>query len=75
VASRDIEKTENEKIFVEHQPSITAGELEEKLSVLRLALVENEPEAVREALRRGVPNYYCPEELNRQGSVVKVSAI
>ena len=32
IASRDIEKTENEKIFVEHQPVVTPTELERKTS-------------------------------------------
>ena len=35
IASRDIEKTENEKIFVEHQPVVTPEELAEKLEILR----------------------------------------
>lgn len=76
VANRDIEKTENEKIFVEHQPMISPDELETKLRILQAALDENTPDAVRNALHKVVPNYYTPDEFNRShGSEVKIPAI
>lgn len=64
IASRDIKKTENNKIFVEQQPPITAEELDEKLAVLRDVLDQNDPSAVRRALHMVVPTFYEPEELN-----------
>ena len=73
VVNRDIGKTENEKIFVEHQPPITPDELNSYLTVLRDALDKNDPDAVREALHRVVPNYCEAAVLNeRQGNVVKI---
>ena len=72
IASRDIEKTENEKIFVEHQPAITPEELAEKLEILRTAL-EKDPSAIRTALHRVVPTFREPEELNSaQGERVEI---
>lgn len=73
IANRDIEKTENEKIFVEHQPSITPEELEQKLTILQEALAQKEPKAIREALHRVVPTFHEPEELNdSQGETVEI---
>ena len=72
IASRDIEKTENEKIFVEHQPVVTPEELAEKLEILRAAL-EKDPSAIRSALHRVVPTFREPEELNNaQGERVEI---
>jgi len=73
IASRDIEKTENGRIFVERQPAVTPEELEDKLSVLSAALEENDPAAIRQALHQVVPTFHEPEEVNRvQGDEVHI---
>ena len=73
IASRDIEKTENEKIFVERQPAITPEELAEKLAVLTEALAENDPSVIRDAMHKVVPSFHEPDEVNCvQGDVVKI---
>ena len=73
IASRDIEKTENDQIFIERQPAITPKELAEKLSVLEAALEKNDPGIIRGALHQVVPTFHEPEELNReQGQEVHV---
>ena len=73
VASRDIEKTENEQIFIERQPAITPEELQGKLSVLEAALEKNEPAAIRVAMHQVVPFFYEPEDLNeKQGEEVEI---
>lgn len=64
IASRDIKKTENNKIFVEQQPPITPEELNGKLAVLKRALEQNESLAIRAALHAVVPTFHEPEELN-----------
>ena len=66
IASRDIEKTENEQIFVEHQPVVTAEALAEKLEILQKALDIDDPAVIRDALHRVVPSFHEPEELNEQ---------
>ena len=73
IESRDIERTENDKIFVERQPAITPEELQEKMEVLTHALEGNEPSAIRAALHQVVPTFSEPEELNRnQGAEVHI---
>lgn len=69
IASRDIEKTENDQIYIERQPAITPEELAAKLTVLRTALEQNEPAAVRAALHAVVPAYREPEEVNERPGV------
>ena len=70
VASRDIEKTENNKIFVERQPVITRDEMMGKLEILKQALEANSPDAIREALHEVVPTFYEPDIWN-DASVAK----
>lgn len=73
IASRDIEKTENDQIFVERQPAVTAEELEGKLTILATALGKNDPTVIRDALHQVVPTFHEPEELNReQGKEVRI---
>lgn len=73
IASRDIEKTENDQIFVERQPAVTPEELEGKLSVLSAALEQNDPASIRAALHQAVPTFHEPEEINQaQGKVVRI---
>ena len=73
IASRDIEKTESDQIFVERQPAVTAEELEKKLAILAAALEKNDPTVIRGALHQVVPTFHEPEELNReQGKEVRI---
>ena len=75
IAGNDTEKTENDKIYVEHQPPITPAELETRLDVLRAALETEDADSIRAALHRVVPTFREPEEVNAsQGSTVKVPA-
>ena len=75
IASRDIEKTENDQIFIERQPAITPEELADKLAVLTDALTENDPAVIRDAMHKVVPSFHEPEDVNRvQGSEVKIPA-
>lgn len=73
IASRDIEKTENDQIFIERQPLVTPEELQAKLAVLAAALEKNDPSVIRDALHQVVPTFHEPEELNQeQGKEVKL---
>ena len=47
IASRDIEKTENDQIFIERQPLVTPEELQAKLAVLAAALEKNDPSVIQ----------------------------
>ena len=77
VASRDLEKTVNGMIFVEHQPSITPEELERKLTLLNDALEKTmrteDISCIRQVLHRVVPTFHEPEEVNAcQGDTVEI---
>ena len=65
VKKEDLEKTDNDLIFVEKEKPITMEELEEKLSILKEALDNSDDDGVREALRKAVPTFRRPEEVNR----------
>lgn len=66
VKTEELEKTDNDMIFIEREEAITINELEKKLSVLRLACDSDDDDGVREALRRAVPTFRRPEEVNRE---------
>ena len=77
VASRDLEKTGNGMIFVEHQPPITPEELERKLALLQDALDKTmrteDISCIRQVLHRVVPTFHEPEEVNAcQGETVEI---
>ena len=77
VASRDLEKTGNGMIFVEHQPPVTPEELERKLTLLNDALEKTvrteDVSCIREVLHRVVPTFHEPDEVNRtQGDTVEI---
>lgn len=66
VASRDIEKTENDQIFIERQPAVTPEELRGKLATLEAALEKNDPKVIRGALHMVVPHFHEPEDFNKE---------
>ena len=77
IANRDLEKTGNGMIFVEHQPPITPEELERKLSLLQDALDKTmrteDISCIRQVLHRVVPTFHEPEEVNAaQGDTVQI---
>ena len=66
IESRDIEKTGNDKIFVERQPAITPAELADKLALLTAALEYDDPVEIRAALHEVVPTFVEPEDANQK---------
>ncbi len=64
VNTEELEKTDNDMIFIEREDAITMDELERKLAVLRKACDADEDDGVREALRKVVPTFRRPEEVN-----------
>ncbi len=77
IASRDLEKTGNGMIFVEHQPPVTPEELERKLTLLNDALEKTmrteDVSCIRQVLHRVVPTFHEPEEVNAaQGDTVQI---
>lgn len=65
VKTEELDKTDNDLIFIEREKPISMKELEEKLKILEEACDTSDNDVVREALRKVVPTFYKPEELNK----------
>lgn len=64
VKSETLRKTDNDLIFIEKDEPISMENLQERLDILRAAISSNDDETVRAAMRRVVPTYKTPEEVN-----------
>ncbi len=64
VKSEELDKTDNDLIFIERDQPISMEELEEKLRILDEACRTSDNSAVKEALRKVVPTFKRPEEVN-----------
>ena len=64
IKTGELDKTENELIFVERDEAIAPEEIEKKLDILRKALATQSNRAVKAALMEAVPTYRTPEEVN-----------
>ena len=66
VKTEELEMTDNDMIFIEREEAVSMDELEKKLRVLRDAIKFDEDDGVREAMRKVVPIFRRPEEVNRE---------
>lgn len=64
VKTEELDKTENSLIFVERDVPLSLDEIKLKLQILRDAISTGDDSAVREALKKAVPTYKSPEEVN-----------
>lgn len=69
VKTEELDKTDNELIFIERDTPVTMEELEEKLALLRRAIATDDDEAVRAAMKQAVPTYRSAEELEERPAV------
>lgn len=65
VKTEELNKTENEKIFIEKDSALSREELINKLEILRNACTSGEDQQVKDALRKVVGTYKRPEEVNQ----------
>lgn len=65
IKTEELDKTENNMIFVERDKALSAEEIDAKLDVLRAALETQSNRAVKKALMEVVPTYHTPEEVNK----------
>ena len=63
--SDTLTKTDNDLIFIEKDTPLSKEEIEKKLQVLRNAIESEDDNEAREALRRVVPTFRRPEEINQ----------
>lgn len=64
IKNEELDKTDNKMIFIERDKPLSADVIAEKLAILREAVTTNDDEAVRKALKRVVPTYHSPNEVN-----------
>ena len=64
VKSETLRKTDNDLIFIEKDEPISMEDLQKRLEILRDAIRSNDDETVRAAMRKVVPTYKTPEEVN-----------
>ena len=64
IHTETLEKTENSLIFIERDDAVSADILASKLDTLRQALLTEDDQIVKEALRSVVPTFYTPEQIN-----------
>ena len=68
IKTEQLDKTDNQLIFIERDQPISEEEMNRKLDILRESLRSNTPEAVLEALRQTVPTYRAADEINQDAS-------
>ena len=65
VQTENLDKTDNSLIFIEKDTALSEKEIDEKLEVLKEACASDDDDKAREALRKAVPTYKRPEEVNK----------
>ena len=64
IRTEEMDKTDNDLIFIERDKPLSQEEITEKLDILKEALATGHNSAVKEALMKVVPTYHTPEEVN-----------
>ncbi len=64
VKTEELDKTDNEMIFIERDTPLSKKDIDDKLSVLSSACKLGDDSIARETLREAVPTYKNPEDVN-----------
>lgn len=69
IKTENLQKTENNLIFIEHDTPFSREEIARRLALLNAAVIDNSTEieavGIKEALKAAVPTFRDPEEVNR----------
>ena len=65
IKNEEMDKTENEMIFIERDKPVSMQEIDRKLAILRAAVKTGSNREVRKALMKVVPTYHSPDEVNQ----------
>ena len=65
VKTEELDKTPNSMIFIERDTPLCEHDIEVKLEELKAACETEDDDVAREALRKAVPTFRRPEEVNR----------
>lgn len=66
IRTEEMDKTENDLIFIERDKPLTEEAIREKLTILNEAIETGHNDTVKEALMKAVPTYHSPEEVNEK---------
>lgn len=64
IKTEEMDKTENDLIFIERDKPLSQEQIQEKLDILKEALATGHNTTVKKALMKVVPTYHTPEEVN-----------
>ena len=65
VKTEELDKTPNSMIFIERDTPLCEHDINVKLEELKSACATEDDDVAREALRKAVPTFRRPEEVNR----------
>lgn len=77
VKTEELDKTENNMIFIERDCGLSRAEVAEKLTLLEEAVKDGSPEFVKKVMKKVVPTYHDPDQVNKnaeQTEEMKTSA-
>ena len=69
VKTEELDKTENSMIFIERDTALSEEEISRRLALLQDACDTGDDDMAREALRKVVPTFRKPEEVNREADL------
>lgn len=71
VKDERLDKTKYSQIFVERDRALTLAEIDEKLELLRAAIVAGDDDEMRRVMHRVVPTFKTPEEINAEAEAAE----
>lgn len=72
--TEELDKTSNDMIFIERDKGLPREEVEHKLDLVRQAIEMEEQSAVLEVIRKTVPTYHDPAEINGKADQARETA-
>ena len=72
--TEELDKTSNDMIFIERDKGLPREEVERKLDLVRQAIETEEQSAVLEVIRKTVPTYHDPAEINGKADQARETA-
>lgn len=62
--TEELDKTDNDMVFIERDVPCSREEIDAKLNILREALLTNDDDQIRLAMKKVVPTYHSPKHVN-----------
>ena len=72
--TEELDKTSNDMIFIERDKGLPREEVERKLDLVRQAIETEEQSAVLDVIRKTVPTYHDPAEINGKADQARETA-